>query len=480
MSNGRGAPAWIMTTARDLYLVAMAVFVVNIVIGILNGADAVEFDRNQILTHVHAGTVGWLTLTIVASTFLLFQARRSAADAGSRDPRPDLRPRLLHRQLRVPSDRRRGAAHRDRLAAVVAVAAYLAGERTLPRLAVVLGLTTFGYGALIGVLIQVELRRRGHAVPGDTIGAHASAMTFGYLVLVAMGFIEWRVLGTRDMPRLGLVQVGALFLGGLIISVSLLVGAEQAGGGIYLLTQLIAVVAVRRSASGRDRCGSTGPRRTRSATSRRRRSGWWPRSAMFMYVVFVVISTGIDPTAPAPPPSRRPDRQRSRGLHRDRHEHRARPAHHARVAAERAPRLDRAADLPRREPRSAGVRHRADRRTPPSSSASAHHSWASRCCSPWRCSPTPRFVSRWRHRKRNSRRPDMERRRRAKLVAAGRPSGGAGLAVMCGAPTGARGSIRAVHGPIRGWLLAARWRPRVRSSGGDLSCAARVRCAWVR
>jgi hypothetical protein len=33
----------------------MAVFVVNIVIGILNGADAVEFDRNQILTHVPCG-----------------------------------------------------------------------------------------------------------------------------------------------------------------------------------------------------------------------------------------------------------------------------------------------------------------------------------------------------------------------------------------------------------------------------------------
>ncbi len=34
----------------------------------------------------------------------------------------------------------------------------------------------------------------------------------------------------------------ALFLGGLVISISLLAGAEQAGGGIYLLTQLIAVV----------------------------------------------------------------------------------------------------------------------------------------------------------------------------------------------------------------------------------------------
>ena len=66
-SAGRGTPAWV-ATARDLYLVAMGVFVVNIVIGILNGADAVEFDRNQILTHVHAGTVGWLTLTIVASS----------------------------------------------------------------------------------------------------------------------------------------------------------------------------------------------------------------------------------------------------------------------------------------------------------------------------------------------------------------------------------------------------------------------------
>src|SRR5215213_752442 len=73
MSSERAAPSWVMT-ARDLYLVAMGLFVVNIVIGILNGADVVEFNRNQILTHVHAGTVGWMTLTIVASTFLLMRA----------------------------------------------------------------------------------------------------------------------------------------------------------------------------------------------------------------------------------------------------------------------------------------------------------------------------------------------------------------------------------------------------------------------
>jgi hypothetical protein len=67
-------------------------------------------------------------------------------------------------------------------------------------------------------------------------------MTFGYLVLASFGLIEWRLLGTRDLPRAGLVQVLALFIGGLVISVGLLAGAAQAAGGIYLLTQLVAVV----------------------------------------------------------------------------------------------------------------------------------------------------------------------------------------------------------------------------------------------
>jgi hypothetical protein len=44
------------------------VFVVTIVIGILNGLDVVEFNRDQLLTHVHSGTLGWLTLAIVAAS----------------------------------------------------------------------------------------------------------------------------------------------------------------------------------------------------------------------------------------------------------------------------------------------------------------------------------------------------------------------------------------------------------------------------
>ena len=291
---GGGPPGWVYT-ARDLYLVAMAVFVVNIVIGILNGADVVEFDRNQILTHVHAGTVGWLTLTIVASMFLLFQA----AD----------RRLMLALAVLVPiyvlafytgdlTFRAIGGV--ALLIAVIWLLAwvwrtYLAGERTLPRLAVVFGLTTFGYGALIGVLLQVSFARGIVLLPGDAIGAHAGAMTFGYLVLVAMGFIEYRVLGTRGLPRAGLVQMGALFLGGLIISISLLAGQEQAGGGIYLLTQLVAVVLfVWRiwPTSLRIDWASGAPVRHFGIAS------LWVVLALglFMYLVFTFIGSGSLPT----------------------------------------------------------------------------------------------------------------------------------------------------------------------------------------
>jgi hypothetical protein len=241
MLSSRGAPSWVVT-ARDLYLVAMAVFVVNIVIGILNGADVVEFDRNQILTHVHAGTIGWLTLTIVASTFLLFQSADRRLMLGLAVLVP-----IYVLAFYTGNFVFRAIGGVALLVAIVFLLwwvwqQYLGGERTLPRLAVTLGLTTFGYGAVVGVLLQVSFAAGTMLLPGDGVGAHASAMTFGYLVLVAMGFIEWRILGTRDMPRLGVVQVGALFLGGLIISISLLANVPQAGGGIYLLTQLVSVV----------------------------------------------------------------------------------------------------------------------------------------------------------------------------------------------------------------------------------------------
>jgi hypothetical protein len=292
MTIGRGAPAWV-ATARDLYLVAMAVFVVNIVIGILNGADVVEFDRNQLLTHVHAGTVGWLTLSIVASTFLLFRA----ADRRLMIALAVLVP-IYVLAFYTGSFPFRAIGGSALLVAVGWILwwvwlQYLGGKRSLPRLAVALGLTTFGYGALIGVIIQISFAAGRTILPGDPIGAHAGAMTFGYLVLVAMGFIEWRLLGTRDLPRGGLVQIGALFLGGLTISISLLAGAVQIGGGIYLLTQLVAIVLfVARVWPRSLRVGWLPPNPIRHFAA----SSIWVVAALviYMYIVFLFMQNPTD------------------------------------------------------------------------------------------------------------------------------------------------------------------------------------------
>lgn len=240
-----GAPGMSTTWtgwARGLYLTAIAVFVVTVVIGILNGLDLVEFPRDVLLTHVHAGTLGWITLGIVATAFWLF---------GTGD-------RWLAISLAVLVPIYAAAFYTGNLPAravtgtalLVAIGwllvwtwrTYLAGERTLPRLSVTLGLTTFAYGAVLGVVLQIQFATGNAWLSGDAIGAHAGAMVFAYVVLATMGLIEWRLRGTTDLPRGGVIQVGALFVGGLILSLGLLAGQGQAAGGLYLLAELVAVV----------------------------------------------------------------------------------------------------------------------------------------------------------------------------------------------------------------------------------------------
>lgn len=228
---------------RGLYLVAMAVFVLTVGIGILNGSDAVAFSRDWILTHVHSGTLGWITLSVAATAFWFFGAgdRRLATALAVLIPIYVLAFASGNLTLRAVTG----------VALLVVVlwlfvwvwSAFRAGPATLGGLAITLGVTTFTYGAVLGVLLQVQFALGTVWLTGDGIGAHAAAMAFGYLVLFTMGVVEWRLLGTRDLPRAGLVQVGALFAGGLILSLGLLAGASQAAGGLYLLTQIVAVIA---------------------------------------------------------------------------------------------------------------------------------------------------------------------------------------------------------------------------------------------
>ena len=281
---------------RGLYLAAMAIFVLTVGIGILNGLDAVEFSQDWLLTHVHSGTLGWITLAVVATAFVYFGVadRRLAIGLGVLIP-----VYVACFASGILSARAIGGVLL--LAAVLWLFAwawqtYLASERSLPGLALALGLTTFTYGAVIGVLLQVQFALGTAWLTGDAIGAHAAAMAFGYLVLVAMGVIEWRLKGTRGLPRGGIVQIGALFAGGLILSVGLLAGAGQAAGGLYLLTQLVAVglfVARVWPVSLRVEWMETGPGRHLGAAS------IWVVGAvgLLMYLIALFISKNGDVNA---------------------------------------------------------------------------------------------------------------------------------------------------------------------------------------
>lgn len=242
MAPMSGAGASMATLAR-MFLVAMALFLVTIVIGLLNGVDAVTFNNDQILTHVHAGTLGWISLALIASAMWMYRAADNRLALALMILIPIYVAAFYSGSLPA-----RAATGTALLVAIVWVLVWTwrswSSERTLPGLAVALGLTTFTYGAVIGVLIQFQRATEVVIFKQDAVGAHASAMVFSYLILIAMGLIEWRALGTTGLPKGGLIQLGSLFAGGLLLTVALLfldASATQAVGGIYLLLQLIAV-----------------------------------------------------------------------------------------------------------------------------------------------------------------------------------------------------------------------------------------------
>ena len=289
------ASAGLGGVVRGLYLVAMAIFVLTVGIGILNGTDAVDFARNWILTHVHSGTLGWISLSIVATASWFFSTtdRRLAVALTILVP-------AYVAAFAWAQPLARAIAGSLLLVAIVLVfvwawRTFLASDRGIAGLGIVLGITTFAYGAIIGVVLQIQAAAEQAWLTGDAIGAHAAAMAFGYLVLVAMGVVEWQ-LGVTGRGRLGQVQMGALFAGGLILSVGLLASQGQAAGGLYLLAELVAIVAfVVRVAPRvlRVPWGRIGPARHMGAAA------IWVVGALLllMYIIVLFIGAKGDPAS---------------------------------------------------------------------------------------------------------------------------------------------------------------------------------------
>ena len=254
------------TDVRSAFQYGLAIFTLTALLGLLNATQIIgALDRNTLLTHLHSGTLGWITMGVIGLSIWIF---------GATDKNRAVRVSAVSTAAYVlafwsGNFYARGIFGVTEMAVVLywwwfAVSHGMSpgfGRLDIPKLSVIFGLTTLVIGSSLGVTVQVLLAT-GNSIPRspDFIGGHASAQTGGYLVLVAAGFIEWQLTGGGRRTIAGLIQIALLFIGGLLLSFGLLL-SEQLGPdaaqmipgaatGLTLLGIIIATFRLGRAALG--------------------------------------------------------------------------------------------------------------------------------------------------------------------------------------------------------------------------------------
>lgn len=222
---------------RNLFRAALLIFVITVVIGILNGTDVWEPPRNTLLTHVHAGTLGWLTLSIFAGAIWMFGSpddRSSNAVANFSIVALSLYVLAFWSvDLTTSSIQRPIGGTLAFIAIVVMFVWVLRAHRgsiwDVAQYGMALSLLFLVIGAVLGVLLGLQLAEVEIVAPENAEqlgGAHPAAMVVGYVILAGTALIEW-LLRQQDTPSLskskaGVVQMSLIFLAGLFAMLGVL------------------------------------------------------------------------------------------------------------------------------------------------------------------------------------------------------------------------------------------------------------------
>lgn len=219
-----------------LLQLAMVVFLWTVGIGILNGTDLVDFSRKVVLSHVHAGTLGWVTTSVFAATLWLFG--EAAADGQIRAARWLTRVAMVALPVfaftfAFTYQEPRAVLGLCALATIVGFFAWTVVrarhvELTTVHLGFLAAVATSVVGGVLGVLLATEIATGRDLVPSGGEDAHPATMVIGFLVPVGMALAEWGLVGRPFRPagRLGQAQIGLPFLGGVLLMVSLLIGVD--------------------------------------------------------------------------------------------------------------------------------------------------------------------------------------------------------------------------------------------------------------
>lgn len=243
---------------RLMLQVGLLLFIWVIAVGIINGLGLMELTRPLLLSHLHGGMLGWLTLGILAATVWLFGSGEPALDdKGLRTIRTLSWVAIIGITLYVVAFATTVGVLRP-LAGTLTFAALLgfgiwaytrvrAVTMTVPRLLVLFGLTASVIGGAFGVVNGLAMALE-FSVPTSFFQAHPGTMTVGFIMPVAMGLAEWGM--RRDEPdspatRPGKVQVALMVLAfAWVLALTLLERPEIAGAGIvFAIIALIIFLA---------------------------------------------------------------------------------------------------------------------------------------------------------------------------------------------------------------------------------------------
>ncbi|TMC22568.1 MAG: hypothetical protein E6J34_05725, partial [Chloroflexi bacterium] len=222
-----------------LLLSAMIVFVLTVVIGIVNGQQVVKLSQRVILTHVHAGTLGWITLSVFAIALYLFGEDTTI-------PAKSMYLRVLSIVAAVTLP--------------IYVLAFLSGNLIaravfgIPTLLVFLGFfgwiiarsgkLRLGIPHLAILAVQaVSLERTNTALlPAAAFAVHPAILVTGYLILIGMALSEQSLIPRTDkLPLAGLIQITLIFLAGITLIIALLFNLPPLFG-LNLLFNLTAII----------------------------------------------------------------------------------------------------------------------------------------------------------------------------------------------------------------------------------------------
>jgi hypothetical protein len=251
---------------RTLFRAAMVIFVITVVIGILNGTDVWDPPRNTLLTHVHAGTLGWVTLGVFAGAIWMFGGE-GKADPGALPAFSIVAlslyvfafwsPDIFNTTTSIQRPIGGGLAFIAMAWMLIwALRAKRGQTWDVAEFGMALSLGFLVFGAVLGVLLGLQLADVEVVDPANAgrLGeSHPGAMVAGYVVLAGLALIEWMMPG-REVPKLGesksgVVQMLLLFVAGILLVVGFLLDQEAVyslGVPLQILGAIVLVVRFRK------------------------------------------------------------------------------------------------------------------------------------------------------------------------------------------------------------------------------------------